>query len=180
VANLIMAIWALIGGFRWSSTSTFQVFVFQSRQKLSKIRGFDAKDYQIYFANLLIFRSIHQDPSAGSGEAGMVTSFTTTESSQRKRGTPMDIQAKSFVLGGALVAVCAAAYFGLVHSCPFKGKKYSSPDQPARFAAGKAKNDVRMLNIEAIYKPVVEGKVVLITGDFLFNLPSIQNPPLCA
>ncbi|KAJ1423169.1 hypothetical protein B484DRAFT_331865 [Ochromonadaceae sp. CCMP2298] len=77
----------------------------------------------------------------------------------------MDIQSKSFVLGGALVALCAAAaYLGVAHSSK-KSKKYTTPDQPARFAAGKARNDVRMLDIEAIYKPeFLNGKVVLITG----------------
>lgn len=43
--------------------------------------------------------------------------------------------------------------------------KYTIPDQPARFAKAKAENNVRVLDLEKIYKPdFVKGKTVLVTG----------------
>ena len=45
------------------------------------------------------------------------------------------------------------------------GERYSMPDQPARFAKGKAEGNVRMLELEKIYDPTsVRGKVALVTG----------------
>ena len=42
---------------------------------------------------------------------------------------------------------------------------YSTPDQPARFAKGKAENNKRMLDIDSVYNPAyLKGKVVLVTG----------------
>jgi NAD(P)-dependent dehydrogenase (short-subunit alcohol dehydrogenase family) len=42
---------------------------------------------------------------------------------------------------------------------------YSIPDQPERFAIGKAENNQRMLNIESVYDPsYLKNKVVLVTG----------------
>lgn len=43
--------------------------------------------------------------------------------------------------------------------------KYSTPDQPARFAKGKEENNQRMLNIDSLYDPsYVKGKTCLVTG----------------
>jgi len=42
---------------------------------------------------------------------------------------------------------------------------YSTPDQPARFAQGKAEKNARMLDIDSVYKPeYLKGKVALVTG----------------
>ena len=42
---------------------------------------------------------------------------------------------------------------------------YSTPDQPARFAKGKAEKNTRMLDIDKVYKPeYVKGKTVVVTG----------------
>jgi hypothetical protein len=47
-------------------------------------------------------------------------------------------------------------------------KKYSTPDQPLRFATAKANNNQRMLNIHSVYAPeYVRGKVVVVTGKIL-------------
>lgn len=41
----------------------------------------------------------------------------------------------------------------------------SIPDQPARFAKGKAEGNKRMLDIDSVYKPAfLKGKTVLVTG----------------
>ena len=43
--------------------------------------------------------------------------------------------------------------------------EYSIPDQPARFAKGKAENNERMLNIDKMFDPsFLSGKTVLVTG----------------
>lgn len=43
--------------------------------------------------------------------------------------------------------------------------QYSKADQPARFAEQKATNNVRALNIDAVYnKGNVKGKTVIVTG----------------
>jgi hypothetical protein len=42
---------------------------------------------------------------------------------------------------------------------------YSMPDQPARFAKGKADGNKRMLDIDSMYNPsFLKGKKVLVTG----------------
>jgi hypothetical protein len=44
--------------------------------------------------------------------------------------------------------------------------KYSLPDQPQRFANDKKANNIRVMNIDAIYDPsFVVGKNVLVTGE---------------
>lgn len=75
-----------------------------------------------------------------------------------------NIHTKSFVLGGLAVGIAAAAAFAVCHAkCP--AKKYSIPDQPLRFAQGKASNNTRMLDIDSLYQPdFVRGKVVVVTG----------------
>lgn len=46
-----------------------------------------------------------------------------------------------------------------------KADRYSIPDQPARFAKGKAEKNTRMLDIDKLYKPeFLKGKVVVVTG----------------
>ncbi len=46
---------------------------------------------------------------------------------------------------------------------------YSIADQPQRFANDKKANNVRVMNIDAIYNPsFVRGKTVLVTGWFSF------------
>lgn len=75
-----------------------------------------------------------------------------------------NINTKSFVLGGLAVGIVATAAFAVCHAkCP--AKKYSIPDQPLRFAQGKASNNTRMLDIDRLYQPdFVRGKVVVVTG----------------
>lgn len=47
----------------------------------------------------------------------------------------------------------------------FSSKKYSTPDQPLRFATAKAENNARMLDIDSVYNPsFLKGKSVLVTG----------------
>lgn len=43
--------------------------------------------------------------------------------------------------------------------------EYSIPNQPQRFARAKAANDIRVLDIDAVYNPsYARGRTVLITG----------------
>jgi hypothetical protein len=74
-----------------------------------------------------------------------------------------NVNTKSFILGGVVVGLIATAAFSMCHTkcC----KKYSTPDQPLRFATAKANNNQRMLNIQSVYAPeYVRGKVVVVTG----------------
>ena len=67
-------------------------------------------------------------------------------------------------LGCAATVLVASAAFEFFHpKCC--SKKFSTPDQPARFAAAKANNDKRYLDITSVYQPDhVRGKVVVVTG----------------
>jgi len=50
-------------------------------------------------------------------------------------------------------------------SLDMSGAKYTIPDQPARFAQAKKENNIRVMDLEQIYKPdFVKGKVALVTG----------------
>lgn len=74
-----------------------------------------------------------------------------------------NINTKSFIFGGVVVGLIAATAFSMYHTrcC----KKYSTPDQPLRFATAKANKNKRMLNIQSVYAPeYVRGKVVVVTG----------------
>jgi hypothetical protein len=75
------------------------------------------------------------------------------------------VNTKSFVLGAAAAGLVAAVVFAVGHaSCCHT--KFSTPDQPKRFAAGKASNNRRMLDINSVYQPdFVRGKVVVVTGE---------------
>lgn len=80
-----------------------------------------------------------------------------------------NVNTKSFVFGGVVVGICAAALAMTVCHRKCNAKKFSIPDQPQRFANGKADNNRRMLDINSVYKPEsIRGKVVLVTGIIFF------------
>jgi hypothetical protein len=63
-----MAIWALIGGFRWSSTSIFQVFVFQKLAETpAEKRYFDAKSLSNLKRVFWKFAPMHADIVPANG-----------------------------------------------------------------------------------------------------------------
>lgn len=48
--------------------------------------------------------------------------------------------------------------------------RFSTADQPQRFASAKAAHDVRVMNIDAVYDPqYVAGKTVLVTGERIYS-----------
>lgn len=58
--------------------------------------------------------------------------------------------------------------------------EYTIADQPLRFARDKAANNVRVMNIDAVYNPTyARGKTVLVTGELL-SLPNfVPNCLFC-
>lgn len=71
------------------------------------------------------------------------------------------------VVAGLVLAVAGYELLGFrsLRKSGGDDDKYSMPNQPARFAKGKAEKNVRMLELEKIYKPeYCRGKKVLVTG----------------
>ena len=74
------------------------------------------------------------------------------------------------IAGFSVAGLCLLTlqnYFNSSHSSGDDSKKYSIADQPLRFANDKKANNVRVMNIDALYNPsFLRGKCVLVTGTF--------------
>jgi len=77
----------------------------------------------------------------------------------------MGLTASAYRLGPSFRLTGTRAAKSVTSSLGATKERYSLPDQPARFAKGKAEKNARMLDIDSVYQPgYVKGKTVLVTG----------------